>query len=659
MKKLQILFLALTVSLISIAQNPTYQQKLFYTCKVWGFVKYFHSRVSVCEVNWDSVLIADLPLVKAAVTKNDFNNALDSMLKAAGPMAITHTPACDTMAPELRRNLNTAWINDTSIFRMDVIAALDTINNNFRPHAECSVEVNPNEADGGWLKFQSGDSLILNVNDYTNYPDEWHRLLETFVYWNIINYFNPYDYIHNEPWDSTLYRNIIPLDNAVNDEQFYYAFKKVTSENVDAHTEGGTWDNYCNLPGGTNAWYSPLLILKYIPNQYVVVKSGVTGINVGDAIVSINGMTTPQWEDSLRPYVSAGDTAVFRRFVSSYMLFGNSGANSTIACLDSLNNTHTIVTKCSEYIYSNWLDLYDYVNGYFPNDTLGSATYKLWNNCNIGYVNMGELQTTDVNNMYSALQNTSAIIFDLRDYPNGTAWPITDLMYANFMNNSKFLMPDPTYPGTGYWYFQGNGTNGNPTPYLGRVILLFNEVTQSQAKFSCMMLGAMPNVTKIGSQTAGTDGDVTYFDISQDMATMFTTLNTYYPNGDSTERVGIIPDTIVFPTRVGLYHGRDEVLEKALQVVGCATSVPTVTAAQPNILVYPNPSSTEVAFKLSSGDNRYIKVSDITGREIKTVPINNNTCQIYINNYPAGMYLYEIMDEANNVVVRGKFSVIK
>lgn len=659
MKKLLALLIISSLFNSAKAQNPTYQQKLFYTCKVWGFVKYFHSRASVCAVNWDSVLIADLPLVKSAVTKNDFNNALDTMLNAAGPMAITNSPPCDTMAPELKRNLNTAWINDTMFLRRDVITILDTINNNFRPHAECSVEVNPNEADGGWLKFQSGDSLILNVNDYSNYPDEWHRLLEVFVHWNIINYFNPYDYIHDKPWDSTLYQNIIPLDNAANDEQFYYAFRKVTSENVDAHTEGDTWDGYCNLPGGVNAWYSPLLILKYIPNQYVVVKSGVAGISIGDAIVSINGMTTLQWEDSLRNYVSAGDTGVFRRFVSSYMLYGNSGAPCTIVCLDSLNNIHTINAVCNQNIYSNYLSLYDYVNGYFPNDTLRAATYKLWNNCNIGYVNMGELQSADVNNMYNTLYNTNAIIFDLRDYPNGTAWPITNLMYANFMYNSKFLMPDPTYPGTGYWYFQGNGVNGNPTPYMGKIILLFNEVTQSQAEFSCMMLGAMPNVTKIGSQTAGTDGDVTYFNLSQDMGTMFTTLNTYYPNGDSTERIGIIPDSIVFPTRTGLYHGRDEVLEKALKVVGCPLSVPTINENKPTVQVYPNPASTEVTFKISDGENRFIKISDITGREIETLPISNNQAQMNVTAFTAGIYFYEIINESATVVDRGKFSVVK
>ena len=66
-KKLLFLTILLCCQKVSFEQNPTYQQKLFYTCKIWGFVKYYHSNVSVCGVNWDSVLIHCLPLVKNAI----------------------------------------------------------------------------------------------------------------------------------------------------------------------------------------------------------------------------------------------------------------------------------------------------------------------------------------------------------------------------------------------------------------------------------------------------------------------------------------------------------------------------------------------------------------------------------------------------------------
>ena len=97
MKKMSLFFLLIKVfSMSTTGQNPTYQQKLYYSCKVWGFVKYYHSRVSVCQVNWDSVLLHTLPLIKNAVTNNEFNDALDTMLLAAGPMEIATTPSPDT-----------------------------------------------------------------------------------------------------------------------------------------------------------------------------------------------------------------------------------------------------------------------------------------------------------------------------------------------------------------------------------------------------------------------------------------------------------------------------------------------------------------------------------------------------------------------------------
>src|SRR4051812_28356500 len=129
MKKILTLLL-LVWTIQANAQNPTYQQKLFYTCKVWGFVKYFHSGVSTCTVNWDSILVSRLPKIKSAVTNSDFNNELDTLLLAAGMMTIASGILPDTIQPELKRNRNFNWITD-AIFRSDVRVILDTIKNNF------------------------------------------------------------------------------------------------------------------------------------------------------------------------------------------------------------------------------------------------------------------------------------------------------------------------------------------------------------------------------------------------------------------------------------------------------------------------------------------------------------------------------------------------
>ncbi|CAN5169648.1 hypothetical protein BH09BAC5_BH09BAC5_19680 [soil metagenome] len=638
MKKIILLFSCIFLCAFSFAQNPSYQQKLYSTCKVWGFVKYYHSAVSSCQVNWDSVLVAALPLVKNSVTQNDFNDALDTLLNAAGPMAIATTNPPPILSPELRRNLNFTWINDT-ILRSDVKVILDTIKNNFRPNNICWVENNNyTNSYQGFLVYPF-DSLMLDSDTYVNFPNEWNRLLVMFKHWNIINYFNPYNYVLDSPIDSILFNNVLPIANAPDPQSFFFAFKKIAASLNDIHVEV--------LTGSTHSpsnVFSPLLILKYTQNKYVAVKSLISNISRGDEIVSIDGLTTTQWEDSLRPYISAGDSAVFGRTMCGYLLYGSFNSPLTIVSKDSLGNNHTISTVRSSSIGSSWFTNY---NG---NDTLSNVRWRKWG-CNVGYVNMGKLQNSDVNAMYSALQNTSAIIFDIRNYPNGTAYAIANLMYPQQMQFAKDLVPDVNYPGTYYWYNAFLGYNNNTNAYQGKVIVLMNEATQSQAEYSCMIFDAMPNSVNVGSQTAGADGDVSYFRLSPDIQTGFSNLGVYYPNNDSTQRIGIVPDSTVHPTQIGIRHHQDEVLEKALEISQCWLNIDTPSFDNSGLSIYPNPTDNIVNINIDNiqSEKIEIEIMDMTGRIVFRFEEENDNdvffTSIDMSSLPCGLYFFQLKTE--------------
>lgn len=558
MKKISLVILFSAIITVALSQNPTYMQKLYYSCKVWGFVKYYHSEVSTCQVNWDSVLLSTLPVIKNAVTNNDYNDAIASMLIAAGPMAFATTPSPDTLPPELKRNLNFGWINDP-VFRNDIKVILDTIKNNFRPHNICWVTYS-----GNLLTFPYDDPAI-DSNAFTNYPSEFTRLLLLFKHWNIINYFNPYNYVQDIPWDSTLKSIVLSIVADPDYQSFYKTIKRLTARINDAHVEGLTYSDAYSFYG----IYRPRLILRYTQNKYIVVKSEYDSISKGDIIESVDGKSTQQWEDSLRPFISAGNPAVYKRSMCSYLLRGDSGSRIQLNIKDSTGYNHAR-SLFRSYLYDSWF------SGCYPNDSLETVKWDKWN-CNVGYVNMGKLEAKDVDTMYYILVNSAAIIYDLRNYPNGTAWPIANWMYPQSICFAKLTKPDICFPGTYYWNDVYLGYNGNPFGYTGKVIILCNQETQSQAEYSCMILKAMPNSVIIGSQTAGTDGNVTWLNLSQEIHTGFTTLGVFYPNGDSTERVGIVPDSLVYITPEGVRQGRDEVLEKALQVAGCLVPMLSIT----------------------------------------------------------------------------------
>jgi C-terminal processing protease CtpA/Prc len=107
----------------------------------------------------------------------------------------------------------------------------------------------------------------------------------------------------------------------------------------------------------------------------------------------------------------------------------------------------------------------------------------------------------------------------------------------------------------------------NPDYYKGRVVVLVNEQTQSQAEYTTMAFQAAPDCIVVGSQTAGADGNVVLLPLPHGVKTYFSGLGVYYPDGTNTQRAGVKIDYVVEPTIEGVKAGRDEVLEKALELI--------------------------------------------------------------------------------------------
>ena len=131
---------------------------------------------------------------------------------------------------------------------------------------------------------------------------------------------------------------------------------------------------------------------------------------------------------------------------------------------------------------------------------------------------------------------------------------------------AKITYPDLSYPGRFIFQNEYCGAINNDN-YKGKVILLVNEFSQSFSEWLVMCLKTAPNVTVIGSQTAGADGDVSEIDFIGDYNTSITGLGVYYPDGRQTQRIGIIPDIEVKPTIEGIKQGKDEVFERAIKFI--------------------------------------------------------------------------------------------
>jgi carboxyl-terminal processing protease len=645
MKKLILITLLLGFTAHNLqAQNSTYRKKLFITGKIWGYMKYFHSEVSTCQVDWDSLLVSKVPLIKSSLHDNEFNDILMDMLNAAGPMALDTTPFADTTIAFLKRNRNTSWMNDP-VIRADVKAILDTVKNNFRPHPGCYVENNDFAGTyQGWLKFPH-DNPIMPDSLFQYYPDEAHRVLSVFKYWNIIRYFNPYNYVTNRTTDTLLSLYVLPMATSTSANHFYFLFEKLTTELNDANIEELTGSSSYIYP----EHFVPGLVLRYIEGKYVIVKSNYPNIAVGNTIFSVNDLTTGDWEDSLKPYVSNGNPSAFHRFMEEYLISGASGSTGTFVYKDSAQINHSVNLVRNFNKNLPWFN-------YFPNDTLQFVSYHNLE-CGLGYVNMGNLQSSEVSDMYDNLKDKKGIVFDLRNGANGSVQQVMELLYPSRMVFARRMEPDVLFPGTFRWKNAETGFDNNPSPYPGKVFILHNDRTQNEAEYAAMMLERMTGSVKIGSQTAGAIGHNSWFDMAEDTHTGFTNVGVFYPNGDSVQRRGILPNMQTAMTIAGIKQGRDELLEKAIGQ-GCLLGTAQILMPEATYNVHPNPFIDHIYLSVTGLEGRSASLSlqDIMGRTVwaGSADITNGTIErnIHLPALRAGVYMLSVQTSGEHHTLR-------
>jgi C-terminal processing protease CtpA/Prc len=63
------------------------------------------------------------------------------------------------------------------------------------------------------------------------------------------------------------------------------------------------------------------------------------------------------------------------------------------------------------------------------------------------------------------------------------------------------------------------------------------------------------------------DGNVSFFCLPVGISTAISGVGIYYPDGRETQRSGIVPDIEVKPKIKGLADGRDELTEKAIELI--------------------------------------------------------------------------------------------
>jgi|GEM_PF-1528222 C-terminal processing protease CtpA/Prc len=399
------------------------------------------------------------------------------------------------------------------------------------------------------------------------YPDAGLRLMGLYNWWNAIHYFFPYKHLANISWDSVLYKHIPIMLQARDSVEYLYAVRSMVSHINDSH---GFISNVNPVtPARSILGYWPPVDMNFIEGKLLLTAIGtdtaqdMSQVQLWDEVVALDGVPSLQAAEKWRNYISSSNESTYYRDVVKYMPNGPKDSKITLTLMrNGVQKQVTLIRSGRQMLRSTVLDFND---NYHTLQRMQDSVL---------YINMGSLTAAQADSLARTLHSEKVLLIDIRNYPQGTAWTLaphlTTIAKKAVLFDKPLVTPD---------HITGGETKENLASYFtvfpadskkafrGRVFILCNEQTQSQAEYTIMMFQGSTACTVVGSQTAGADGNITQVAIPGGYEANFSGLGVLYPDGGQTQRTGIRVDVQVKPTIEGLKAGEDEVLQKALSVI--------------------------------------------------------------------------------------------
>ena len=531
----------------SVSADKAQIENLKYLGLIWGFIKYYHPTIAKGEYNLDYELFRILPKVLNSNDSKNRDRILMKWIDGFGEFSQGKEKVIKSSEVKIEPDL--VWIKNSN-FSDELTTLLLKVKNATRQKEHYYIGLQPNV----------GNPDFKNENSYLSmkYPDAGFRLLSLYRYWNIIQYLFPYKNLIEEDWKNVLEEFIPKFINAKNETEYTLAVLEIIGRINDTHAN--IWGGNQVLNNHFGLRYASVE-LKFIENKAVVTayydeKSGKeTGLEIGDVISAINNRTVEEIVKERIKFSPASNYPTKLRDIASNLL----RTNDTIINIEFIR-VDKRESKTLKTFSTKEINIY---SKYQVRDTC----FKLINK-DIAYISNGTLKREYLPEIWKEIENTKGLIIDIRNYPSD--FPIYDL--------SNYLMPKTTpfvkftngsieSPGLFTFTKSLNAGKKNKRYYKGKVVILINEISQSSAEFHTMAYRVNPNSTVIGSTTAGADGNVSQFFLPGGISTMISGIGVYYPDGKETQRIGIVPDIDLKPTIKGLIESRDELLEKAIEVI--------------------------------------------------------------------------------------------
>jgi C-terminal processing protease CtpA/Prc len=407
------------------------------------------------------------------------------------------------------------------------------------------------EADKNKL-HQLQETLWAFSTDELTGKNRYVRLADIAIAWNIFQHFYAYFDVAKTDWQQDL---IIALKSAYTGQteaDFKRTLQKLTAKLKDGHV----W-----VALATEKYtptYSAPITWEWVENQLVVTNNFDTTLPlaVGDVVTHINGETAEQYFGQVHQYISAATKGYLNHRAEAESLLGQEGSTLQLKIRKAGNATAEVTLR------RNWS-----AANVFAAQPQADSIKQLAPG--IMYLNLDKVSMAGINNMMPQLQQSKAIICDLRGYPNNNHDFIEHLLTQEDTTSQWLQIPQIIYPDqeniTGYYKPAWDMKPRHPH-LTAKVVFIMDGQAISYAESYLSYIDHYQLATMVGQPSAGTNGGINPFVLPGGYRISWTGMKVIKHDGSPLHGVGILPDVYVERTIKGIRENRDEFLEKAFEI---------------------------------------------------------------------------------------------
>lgn len=518
--------------------------------KTWGFLKYHHPKVITGRLHWDYELFRIMPEVLAAKDGVSADKVLERWVEGLGEAGL----GVPEGAPEANVALrpDAAWIEDTSMLGdrlSNMLRAIETSRPG--PGEQFYISMAPGVGNPVFAHEMSYPDIKL--------PDGGYQILALFRLWNIVRYWYPYRDLVAQNWDNVL-TDFIPRFASADSQLAYklqlFAFLERVSD-----THANLWSSMGDQPPVGNFQWP--VVVRFIRDHPVVTKilnanaGGTPGFAVGDIVLTIDRIPVEDLVKKWSEYYPASNEATRLREIARAMGRGSEGK----VAIAVRRGPETIEFEADRIPING-------ENRSMPFHDLEGPAFRLLSK-DVAYLKLSAVKAADAESYLRQASGTKGWIIDIRGYPSEF---VVFALGSHFVSSPtafvRFSVGNLSMPGE-FIFTDPLLLKPQEPRYPGKIVILVDEATQSQAEYTAMAFRSAPGAIVIGSTTAGADGNVSRIQLPGGLSTMISGIGVFYPDKRPTQRIGIVSDIEVSPTVQGIRAGRDEVLEAAVkQILG-------------------------------------------------------------------------------------------